>query len=186
MMSMQMIAEPSVEPVTLDEAKLFMRLDTADDDALVSGLVTASRRLVEQMTRKCLLQQTWQFGFDQWPCNGFVRLPLSPLVMLSSVTVMDATGNRIAQTLANFQINGLITSPTIQARTALPVPAIRECGIQTDCVMGYGNLASQVPQPLKLAVLMMVSRLYETRGLGDSSVPESVLTLLAPFTRRAI
>ena len=69
MMSMQLIAEPLVEPVTLDEAKLFLRIDTLDDDALLANLIMASRRVIELTTRTCLLQQTWRFGVDRWPSN---------------------------------------------------------------------------------------------------------------------
>ncbi len=186
MLSMQLITEPASEPVTLDEAKLFLRIDTADDDALLATLITASRRLVEQTTGKCLLQQTWRFGVDRWPVSALLRLPLSPLLSLSAVTVMDGTGNRVAQTLANFPINATSVPPTIQAKTVPSSGAVCEGGIQLDAVFGYGTTAASVPQPLRLAVLMVATQFYETRGQGETILPGAVRTLIAPFVRRTL
>ena len=186
MMSMQLITEPASEPVTLDEAKLFLRIDTTDDDALLASLITASRRLIEQTTRKCLLQQTWRFGVDRWPVTSLLRLPLAPLMSLSMVTVMDGTGNRLAQNLANFQINPTSVPPTIQAKPLPPISMACEGGIQVDAVFGYGTTAASVPQPLRVAVLMVLAQFYETRGQGDFALPASVQTLIAPFVGRAL
>ena len=186
MMSMQLITEPAIEPVTLDEAKLFLRIDTTDDDALLASLITAARRLIEQTTRKCLLQQTWRFGLDRWPVATLLRLPLAPLMSLSMVTVMDGAGNRVAQSLANFQINPTSVPPTIQAKTVPTSGAACEGGIQIDAAFGYGSTAASVPQPLRVAVLMVLARFYEMRGQGDLALPVAVQTLIAPFTRRAL
>jgi uncharacterized phiE125 gp8 family phage protein len=186
MMSMQLIVEPASEPLTLDEARLFLRIDTNDDDALLASLIAASRRLVEQATRKCLMAQTWRFGFDQWPARGFVRLPLSPLLTLVSVTVMDGSGNRIQQGLNDYRINALEPVPVVQANATPPVSAAACGGIQIDAQLGYGNTAAQVPQAMRLALLLILDRLYDTRGQGDSSLPAAAQVLLAPFIRRSL
>ncbi len=186
MLSMQLITEPASEPVTLDEAKLFLRIDTADDDALLATLITASRRLVEQTTGKCLLLQTWRFGVDRWPVSALLRLPLSPLLSLSAVTVMDGPGNRVAHTLAKFPITATSVPPTIQAKTVPSSGAVCEGGIQLDAVFGYGTTAASVPQPLRLAVLMVAAQFYETRGQGETILPGAVRTLIAPFVRRTL
>lgn len=186
MMSMQLITEPVLEPVTLDDAKLFLRLDTADDDPVVITMAVASRRLVEQATRNCLLQQTWRFGFDGWPVCGQVRLPLAPLMSLTAVTVLDATGVRQPQALSNFSINGSGGASTIQVNGKPPIPAASTGGIQIDAMLGYGTSALAVPQPLRMAVLLILNRLYEMRGLDDSSIPAAAQALIAPYVRRAL
>jgi uncharacterized phiE125 gp8 family phage protein len=186
MMSMQLIAEPANEPVTLDEAKLFLRIDTTDDDALLASLVAASRRLIEQTTRNCLLSQSWRFGVDRWPSTMLLRLPLAPLLSLTSVTVLDAAGNRIAQNLSDFIINATSVPPTVRTKAEPLASGACEGGIQVEAVFGYGNTAASVPQPLRTAVLMVVAHYYETRGLGDGTLPAAVRTLIAPFVRRAL
>ena len=141
---------------------------------------------IEQTTGKCLLQQTWRFGVDRWPVSALLRLPLSPLLSLSAVTVMDGTGNRVAQILANFPINATSVPPTIQAKTVPSSGAVCEGGIQLDAVFGYGTTAASVPQPLRLAVLMVAAQFYETRGQGETILPGAVRTLIAPFVGRAL
>ena len=48
--ALQLITPPAVEPVVLADAKLFLRLDTAADDAMVTALIVAARRRVEAIT----------------------------------------------------------------------------------------------------------------------------------------
>lgn len=37
--------------VTLEEAKIYLRQDSADDDALITGLISAAEEMVKDLTR---------------------------------------------------------------------------------------------------------------------------------------
>ena len=45
--SLTTLTEPVNEPVTLVEAKAYLRVDTTDEDTLIATLITAARQWVE-------------------------------------------------------------------------------------------------------------------------------------------
>ncbi len=47
-----LVAGPAVEPLSVAEAKTYLRLDHAEDDALLSTLIAAARSHIESVTRK--------------------------------------------------------------------------------------------------------------------------------------
>ncbi len=64
------IAATGSEPVTLDELKLWLRLEADDDveDALLTSLITAGRESAEKFCNKSfLLGEQWQLTLDSFP-----------------------------------------------------------------------------------------------------------------------
>ena len=66
-MRLRLTTAPSVEPVTLAEAKDFARVDTSDSDTLLTSLIKVARRRVENETGLALITQTWTGVMDRWP-----------------------------------------------------------------------------------------------------------------------
>lgn len=58
--------EPLVNPVTLAEAKLHLRVDNTDDDALISNLITAATRWAEDYTDRTFVQTQWTMRLDSF------------------------------------------------------------------------------------------------------------------------
>lgn len=69
-MRLQLVTPPPVEPLALADAKRYLRLDIADDDTLVSGLIVAARRVCETALRQALVTQTWKLLLDSFPSAG--------------------------------------------------------------------------------------------------------------------
>lgn len=61
---------PSVEPVSLIEAKAHLRVDVTDDDGYISALIVAARQAAETITRRALITQSWAVTLDQFPAPG--------------------------------------------------------------------------------------------------------------------
>ena len=66
-MTAALITPPALEPVALADAKAHLRLDTDDDDELITAAIAAARVHVEAMTRRCLIEQGWRVYLDRWP-----------------------------------------------------------------------------------------------------------------------
>ena len=107
-----LIAPPMVEPVSLAEAKAWLRVDVNDEDAAILSLISAARALVESATRRALVTQSWRLALDAWPFVGAdggwsilstrpnatpyeIQLPLAPVQSVSAVRVYDAAGQAL-------------------------------------------------------------------------------------------
>ena len=66
-MPSKLITSPNVEPLSLAEAKLHLRVDTNDEDTLISSLIVSARMAAENICRRALVTQSWRVVIDQFP-----------------------------------------------------------------------------------------------------------------------
>ncbi|OQY26232.1 MAG: hypothetical protein B6244_14130 [Candidatus Cloacimonetes bacterium 4572_55] len=87
--------EPTVEPVSLTEAKLHLRVDHNDDDVLIAGLIQSARQSCENYEGKSYCVRTYTLKMDSL---FDVCLPYPPLISVDSITYIDDDGD--TQTLS--------------------------------------------------------------------------------------
>ncbi len=74
-MPLRLIQGPIAEPVSLAEAKLHLRVDVTDDDALISAFIAAARDYAETITRRCFIAQSWKYVIDSFPGPTLIGIP---------------------------------------------------------------------------------------------------------------
>jgi uncharacterized phiE125 gp8 family phage protein len=185
-MSSILLAAPAIEPVSLDEARSFLRVDTHDDDEVIAALIAGSRIHVEAQTRRALITQSWRIVLDAWPADGRITVLPAPLQALAAARAYDFDDN--AQTLdVTAFVPDLGASTLAFAPWALPAPGRIAAGIELDVTVGYGNDATDVPEALRQAVRLLLGHWYDNRGVVAPStsqvmaLPETVASLLAPY-----
>jgi uncharacterized phiE125 gp8 family phage protein len=144
-MALSLVTGPSVEPVTLAEAKVHLRQDVADEDALITTLITAARQWTETFTHRALITQTWDLKLDDFPCdNADLELPLAPVASVTSISYVDTTGATQTWSASSYQTD-LPTGPQAQrGRIApayaqyYPVPRSQLNAVTVRFVAGYG------------------------------------------------
>lgn len=166
-MSLKLITPPEDEPLTLDEAKAHLRVDSDDDDLLIGALISAAREAVEAKTQRALMLQTWELALPAFPgCADeyAIRIPKAPLSALTTVKYVDADG--MLQTMAeeDFQLDDHAEPARITAAYGSTWPETRE---QPNAVLvrydaGYADAAS-VPALMKAWMLLRIGTLYENR-----------------------
>ena len=186
-MSSILLIPPATEPVSLAEAKHYLRVEHADDDDLIAALIASARTHVEAQTRRALITQTWRHVRDTWPADGRIAVLPAPLQSLTAVRVYDEEGDAQAIDVQTFIVDtapapGVVSFPPWSA----PAPGRATAGIELDTVVGYGDAATDVPEPLRLAIRQLVAHWYENRGVvagggGAASLPAGVSELLAPY-----
>lgn len=183
-MSSILLTAPAVEPLALAEAKAFLRVEHAADDDIIAALISASRIHVETQTRRALITQTWRITIDNWPANGRFPIAPAPLQELSAARVYDYGGVAHAIDTGSFVVDSG-ASVLAFAPWALPSPGRLAAGIELDVVAGYGDAASDVPEPLRQAVRLLVAHWYENRGLAAlgavTILPTTAAALIAPY-----
>jgi uncharacterized phiE125 gp8 family phage protein len=178
-----LIDPPASEPISLAEAKNYLRVQHDADDALIASMISAARVQVESRTRRALMTQTWRIVLDRWPSSGALLSPVSPLREVIAARVRDEGGEPQELDADIFIVNtasspGLISFDA--GRVVHPVQDI--AGIEIDIEAGYGA-AADVPPPLVQAIRLLVARAYEYRGQGErtDTMPEGIAELLAPY-----
>src|SRR5450631_4735333 len=61
------ISPPALEPLSLADAKLHLKVDTTADDALIESLIRACRFHIERLYDIALITQTLQLNLDYFP-----------------------------------------------------------------------------------------------------------------------
>lgn len=187
-MALTLVTAPAAEPITLVEAKAHLRVDIADDDSLITALITAARQHVEVITRRALITQTWDLTLDTWPDGGAILMPLPPLQSVTSITYKDSAGTVYTMPATDYIVDKaeepgrivLAYGKTWPSVTLYPAGAIT-----VRFTAGYGA-ASAVPQAIKQAILLLVGHWYESReavvgGAVQREIPFAVEALLWSF-----
>ncbi|HVY20471.1 MAG TPA: head-tail connector protein [Bauldia sp.] len=185
-MTAALITPPAIEPVLLDDAKAYLRLDADDDDALVTAAITAARVHVEALTRRCLIEQSWRVYLDQWPRRRIVPLVPAPLISVESVTVYDAAGAPHVVDEDDYEVDTVSVPGCLLLSAAVPVAARQINGIEIELTAGYGPSSIDVPGPLRQAIMMLVAHWYEHRGVvghdrAGEIPPHGFDALIAPY-----
>jgi uncharacterized phiE125 gp8 family phage protein len=184
-MGLTLITAPTAEPVSLAEAKLHCKVDGADDDALITALIIAARRMAEQQTGRALVTQTWKLTFAAFPAAA-IALPLPPLQSVASIKYYDAVG--VLQTLDasayTVHASGLVGLVVAAYGTSWPAARATLDAVEITFTAGFGNAAA-VPQEIKQWMLLQIGTWYASResaGAGNaaSEVP-FVGALLDPY-----
>jgi uncharacterized phiE125 gp8 family phage protein len=177
-----LLTAPALEPVSLAEAKAFLRVEHDDDDDVITALLVGARIYVEAQTRRALITQSWRLVFDAWPPSGRIEVRPGPLRSLNAARIYDADGDSEALDVDDF-IEEIARSGLAFPAWAMTPPGRTSAGIELDVSVGYGDAAIDVPEPLRQAVRLLAAHWYENRGIVGAApiLPVTVPALLAPY-----
>jgi uncharacterized phiE125 gp8 family phage protein len=199
---------PSAAPITLAQARAHLRVDYTDEDDFISMLIDVATQLFDGTGKHrdgvlgcAMMTQTWVLETSHWVVPFRHKLPR----LASDYRIWIDHGP--VQSIGSIKVytkNVLVDWPSDQWRvghedtrsfiTAAPDgnwPAFdfREDAFQVTYTAGYGDNATDVPAPLRAAMLLMIGHLYENRQsvVVDASrvqaleVPQGVAALIAPY-----
>ncbi len=157
-----LVTGPTVEPVTLAEAKAHCRVDHADDDGLITGLITTARVYVEQRCWISVCTQTWRQYLDGWPgeCRA---LTYPPVTAIMGVTYKDEAGNVLTLSSSVYTLTPDNLCFCLAAKQEWPTAALwPQWPIAITYTAGWG-VGAAVPTPIKQAMLLLIGHWYENR-----------------------
>ena len=162
---------PAVEPLTVAEAKLHLRVDISDDDVFIGTLITAAREWVEAYLDRTLITTQLILRAAEFPTE---ELELARPPMVASGT---ATAVVITYTLADTTTATLSTALYRVDRTTTPgnVAPIINGTWPSDVIedanavavtywAGYGPTSASVPATIRHACLMLIGHWYDRRS----------------------
>ena len=163
--ALERIAAPATTPITLVEAKAQMRVETSDDDTLITRLIAAAVAFTDGQGAlgKAMITQTWR----QWVGNNpnEIQLAMLPVASVTAVKYYDTDGALQTATLADFEVFGISTYKYIKPASgkSWPVAQTRSDAIAVEYTTGYGAATTDIPDTLRHALLMLVAHWYENR-----------------------
>lgn len=197
---------PQSEPVTLDEAKIHLRVDHGDEDELISILVQAATEMGEQFTGRSFITQTRQMKLDNFPgyygrqaqynpCIGTITLQYGSLISISgndTASPANALGityydeDEVVQTLStsDYWVDSSSGIPRLVVKNSWPGTFTMPNAVTITYTAGYGA-AVNVPAQIKQAILLIIGHLYENRESVSVQqmyeMPMGAKMLLSPY-----
>lgn len=170
-MAIRLITPPSVEPISLIEAKSHLRVDHSTDDTLISAMIAAARIYCEQWTARAFVTQSWELVIDKFPAAE-ILIPLPPLQSVISVKYDDSSGNEVILATDQYEVD-TVNQPGWVVPITGGWPTSTWEGINSVRILfvaGYDasldsppDLAANVPQSLKAAMYLYLGQLYDQR-----------------------
>ena len=162
------ITAPTSEPISLEEARLHLRLDTSGsppshpDDSLVSNLITAVRQNAEDYAGIKIASGTFEMRADSFK-DFEISLQTWPVTSVTSVSYVDLSNS--TQTLASTEYTLDTYARPVRLKATTTFPATKEVTIRfvAGCTDGQSPNPYPMPKSIKAALLLMLGHLYDNR-----------------------
>ena len=185
---LRLSSAPTLTPVSVAEAKVHLRIDSSftDDDTYIGTLIDVATLAAENYTNLALMEQTFVLDIDAFPDYFNLLKGTLRTLTINSITYKDE--NNSSQTLAasNYVADGSIKPARVYYTPDAYIPSTFEIpnAVNVNFTLGF-TAASQVPAPIKQAILLMIGTYYETRQtVSDRTykeIPQSAEYLLMPY-----
>lgn len=156
----EVITPAGTDPITLVEAKAFLRIETTADDTLVTTMIKAATLSAEKYMNRTIVTRTLRASYPNTEANATNRIQTAPVSAITiaeiwnSVTdVFDTTTDFVFQQGSGFPC-------IIWGGGAVGHPDDNAFGVRVTFTAGY----TTVPEDIKQAIKAHVAFLYENRG----------------------
>lgn len=188
-MGLSLVTAPTTEPVTLAEVKAHLKIDDANSDGILAGYLMAARQYAEAYTRRVLAPATYDHTLDWgWPYDSagrrIVRLPLTPVSSVSSVTYIDTNGASQTLSASTYALYGASDAEPVaylaeKYDQTWPDVRVQRSAITVRFVAGW--TLSTIPEPLRAALLLHVELLHDRDPAARETLEMARDSLLDPY-----
>lgn len=194
--TLKLITAPNVEPISLADARDHLRLVATGsplshpDDTIVTALILAARQLLDGkagILGRQLITATWELSLDRFPENE-IKIPLPPLQSIVSVKYDDVNGTEQTVSAANYVVDARSEPGWVVPVESFSWPDTMNTinAVRVRFTAGYGNAATNIPEPLIVAMKLLLAHWYQHRtpvivGASAQDLPLSVEALISPY-----
>lgn len=188
--------EPLELPITLADAKEFLRVDHSDEDSIITSAIGAAVDYCEAELGLALMDQTITVKLDAFPSVDYIYLPMSNLLSVVSISYTDQNGD--AQTYTDYTADTYNTPGRI-VNNLLVWPQTKDVANAVTIVYRAGfkeyDTGETVPVPrgIRQAMMMLITHFYDNRnavfigsGMVSDELALAVTALLAKFRRMGV
>ncbi len=185
-----LLSGPETVIITPAEAKEHLRVSHTDEDTLITSLIQAATDYLDAdhgILGRALITQRWQLTMKDFPTYGDVHLPVPRVQQVTSFKYYDADNVQQDFGVDQYRLVTNDEDAIIEFVDGATIPTVydRADAVQIQYDTGYGDAATDIPQALRVAMLLMIGNWYEHREavLPQSleELPLAVRSLLQPF-----
>lgn len=172
-MDVQVITAPDDEPIGLEQAKLHLRVDGTDEDALIGPLIKAARQHVESVTGLLLMPQAIVVTLECWEAE--IMLPRAPIVAVDSIAYTATDGATATLAAGAYVVRTRLGRTRVRAAAGTRWPPLgSDPVVEIRCAAGFAD-AEAVPEPVRQAMLLLIGHWYRNReALVVGKVPSEL------------
>lgn len=171
--SVRVTQAATAEPVGLDEAKVWCRVEHAEDDALITMLVQAARQRFVELTGRSAGRQSLELRIDRFPVGACpIELPFPPVYSVEYVRYFDSNGSLQSygegsptSWLEDFGSEPARIQPFYGSYWPATAPVIG--AVKVGYTAGYASVGSPevacVPPAAKVWMRAVIATLYDKR-----------------------
>lgn len=170
---------PQVEPLTLEQVKLHLKVEEDADDTLIENLIVAVREKTENYLNRKLVSQTIHQYFDSF--DSFLKLSVAPVIEVLNIEYATETEDNKVLTADQFQLDDILEPCKIYPSAGGSFPEIKAGVINPIRVAynaGYGTTADAIPKSIQLGMLLMCGDFYENRNDSVRTLPQASKNIL--------
>ncbi len=179
---------PTATPVSVAEAKTHLRIDSSftADDTYIETLISVATFAAENYMNLWIMQQSWYLDIDSFPDYFNLLRGQNDDLTINSITYADTANANQTLAASNYFGDGSMKPARIYFAPDATIPSTydKPNAVVVDFTAGNRN-ASEVPAPIRQAILLMVGTYYETRQtVSDRTykeIPQSAEFLLMPY-----
>ncbi len=156
--------QPAFEPVTLAEAKLHLRVDHSEEDALITAIISSAREEADHLTGRSICLSTWKLTLDTFP--DVIELMTPPIASVTSVKYYDADGVQQTLSSAAYTVDMESHPGRIVPAYGYSWPTIQDRinAVEVIYTAGWAN-ADAVPPAIVSWILVKIGTLYANREM---------------------
>lgn len=167
-------------------------LNSGDEDGYLSLLIAAAVEVLEQLTGRAFISRNIRMFLDNWPEDGIIELPLSPVSAVTALNYFDysteVSTNGLTLFEQDYQDQDLAPRLVPVSEVVLPIVQDKLNAITIDFTAGYGDSPNEIPPRIKQCILFLVAHWYSCRepvvngtAVLSNKIPYTFQTTLNSF-----
>ena len=158
---------PATELVEGSDVREYLRMDSTSYDDMLDNYAIIARRQAEEYTRRAFINQTWYLMLDSSKIRDCIKIPRPPLISATITTYNDA-GTPTTQAAASYTVDTYADPGRIYLNPGYTWNYTRDLnGILIEFIAGYGELSSDVPTEITMAITEAAALYYNSGELGE-------------------
>lgn len=184
--TLALVSESTVEPLTVADARTFLRITATDstaEDALILDFIRAARLQAENKTKRALVRKTWRYDLRDFPsATAAIELPRAPLSTATtdvSITYVEDTtsGNTTTVGATAYTVDFRSTPGRVYPSYGNEWPNVvrdEHGAVRIQYISGYSSSTTPIPAPILHWIRARVMDLYEHRGAHSTEIVRSL------------